>query len=157
MIGLFTALALTMAGAFAGLAGDDDDATGPFAVDASNGLALDGYDPVSYFVAGEPRPGLRRFEVSWAGVVWRFASVGNRDAFIRAPEVYAPRFGGHGALAVSRGYPAQASPLYWVVHKDRLYLFFSPVNRLAWLEDPDRPIADAERKWTRLRKQIANF
>src|SRR6516165_4272971 len=37
-----------------------------------SGLAIEGYDPVAYFVEAQPVQGLREFEASAEGVVWRF-------------------------------------------------------------------------------------
>src|SRR4051812_19728994 len=63
------------------------------------GLAIDGYDPVSYFIEGMPRLGRADFELRFGGSNWRFANEGNMAAFAADPDVYAPRFGGHDPLA----------------------------------------------------------
>ncbi len=119
------------------------------------GLALAGYDPVAYFVDGAPRRGKPRYELSWNGAVWRFVNEGNVEAFRLAPEVYVPQFGGHDALSVSRGYPAQGSPLIWTIHDDRLYFFASPVNRAAWRQYPSGLIEAGEKRWPEIEATLA--
>ena len=81
--------------------------------DPLTGVAIDGYDPVTYFTEPEPQPGKPDFEYYWGGVPWYFASAANRDVFMRAPEVYAPQYGGHCEMAwraaISVGRQAAAS------------------------------------------------
>src|SRR5438046_1482499 len=55
-----------------------------------SGLALFGFDPVAYFTDAAAVPGLPELEVSHAGAVWRFHNVGNRAAFLAAPQIYMP-------------------------------------------------------------------
>src|ERR1700744_6399290 len=53
-----------------------------------SGLAIGGYDPLSYFIDGNPELGLADFEVAQGGAVWRFRNEGNRDSFTAHPEIY---------------------------------------------------------------------
>ena len=46
------------------------------------GLALKGHDPVAYFSAAKPTPGLAQFNAQHQGATYRFASAANRDAFV---------------------------------------------------------------------------
>src|ERR1700749_750100 len=73
--------------------------TGPL-----TGIAIDGYDPVRYFTDAEPQQGRPDFEYDWAGVPWYFESAANRDVFARSPDIYAPQYGGHCLMSLSRGY-----------------------------------------------------
>jgi hypothetical protein len=50
-------------------------------VNRYTGLAIEGFDPVAYFVDARPAVGLPGFEVSEAGAVWRFRNEGNRASF----------------------------------------------------------------------------
>src|ERR1044071_6233089 len=63
--------------------------------DPLTGVAIEGYDAVSYFTEPAPLPGLPDYEYYWGGVPWYFASAANRDVFVRNPEIYAPQYGGH--------------------------------------------------------------
>ena len=63
-----------------------------------SGIALEGFDPVTYFLGNKPQPGERALEAVWRGTAWRFTSEANRAAFLSRPQVYAPRLGGFDAL-----------------------------------------------------------
>ena len=68
---------------------------------------------MAYFTDAAPRLGSSDFELSFAGVVWRFHNEGNRAAFIANPEVYMPRFGGYDPVAVARGASAPGHAELW--------------------------------------------
>ena len=57
-------------------------------VNRFSGLAIEGFDPVAYFVTGQPVRGLPEFEASQSGAVWRFHNEGNRASFVAHPEIY---------------------------------------------------------------------
>jgi YHS domain-containing protein len=111
------------------------------------GIAIDGLDPVSYFTGPEPRVGRADFEFVWNGVPWHFASAANRDVFLRNPEVYAPRFGGYGAMSLARGFLSKGNPRIYLVRNQKLYLFYSAGNRDAFQLAPEAAIANAEKNW----------
>jgi len=123
--------------------------------DPLTGIAIGGYDPVSYFTEPEPQMGRGDFEYVWAGVPWHFASAANLEVFRRAPEIYAPQYGGHGAMGVARGYLSQGNPRIYAVFKQRLYLFYSPANREAFLMAPDKAALEGEAQWARLSRQLS--
>ena len=125
-------------------------AEGPVVTDPLTGVAIEGYDPVSYFIGPEPMPGLPAYEYEWQGVPWYFASAANRDVFKRHPEIYAPQFGGHCAMGVARGHLSEGRPGIYIVDDGGLYLFYSAGNREAFRIG--RPLArdDAENNWLRL-------
>jgi YHS domain-containing protein len=61
----------------------------------TQGLAIEGYDPVAYFDQGKPLKGTEKFTYQWMGAEWRFASAGHLDLFQSNPEKYAPQYGGY--------------------------------------------------------------
>ena len=115
--------------------------------DPISGVALGGYDPVSYFTSPEPLVGERAYEVVWSGVPWYFANAANRDVFVRTPEAYAPQFGGYGAMSVSRGYLAEGNPRIYVVAYGQLFLFYSTGNRDAFLMSQRDSLMAATENW----------
>lgn len=123
--------------------------------DPLTGIGIYGMDPVSYFTEAEPQQGRGDFEFIWNNVPWHFASAANRDIFMRAPEIYAPQFGGHGAMGVARGYVADSDPRIYTVFKQRLYLFYSAANREAFLLSPDAAAQAAEEQWAKLSKSLS--
>jgi YHS domain-containing protein len=118
--------------------------------DPLTGVALEGYDPVSYFTEPEPVQGLADFEYQWGGVPWYFASAANRDVFMRNPEVYAPQFGGHCVTSLSRGYLSDGKPRLYVISGMKLYLFYSVANREAFFKSEETSLQDASGGWARL-------
>jgi hypothetical protein len=124
-------------------------------IDAHTGLAISGFDPVSYFTDARPKIGRPDLELRAVGTVWRFKSEGNRAAFSDHPEVYMPRFGGFDPVAIARGASVPGHPLFWAVTGERLYLFYSDEARTAFLANPGRIIERATRKWPEVARSIA--
>jgi len=120
-----------------------------------SGLAIEGYDPVAYFVDAHPMIGLPEFEASQAGVVWRFRNEGNRASFVAHPEVYGPQFGGYDPVDLARGVTVAGNPLFWLVSGGRLYLFGLEQNRDAFAADPDRFLPAAASRWPALEEGLA--
>lgn len=119
------------------------------------GIALDGFDPVSYFTEPEPLDGRADFEFIWGGVPWHFATRANRDAFVRAPEIYCPQYGGHGAMGVARGFVSDGNARIYTVYKNRLYLFYSAVNREAFRLSPELAAAKGALHWPELSANLS--
>ena len=118
------------------------------------GLAIDGFDPVAYFVEAAPKEGRAELEFRSGGAVWRFLNEGNRAAFAAAPEVYTPRFGGHDPMALARGAATPGHPALWLIVKQRLYLFYSVEARAAFARDPEEAIEVAERYWPAVQRTL---
>lgn len=124
--------------------------------DPLTGLAMGGMDPVSYFTETRPLMGNADHELAWAGVPWRFASAANLEVFKRSPEIYAPQYGGHGAMGMARGFVSDSDPRIYTVFKQRLYLFYSAGNREAFLLSPDRAAIEGRDQWQTLSKTLSS-
>jgi hypothetical protein len=124
-------------------------------VNRFSGLAIEGYDPVAYFVEGRAMVGLAEFEVSQAGAVWRFRNEGNRASFIAHPEIYGPQFGGYDPIDLARGVTYPGNPKFWLVTGERLYLFGREQNRDAFAADPERLLGEAMMRWPALEQGLA--
>lgn len=116
-------------------------------------LTLNGFDPVSYFLETGPAAGSARFELSWGGRVWRFASGANREVFRDDPRTYAPRLGGYDAAGILEGRLVDADPLVFAVIGERLYLFRDARRRARFLADPGLA-GQAEAAWPGLSGQL---
>lgn len=119
--------------------------------DPMSGIALYGFDPVAYFTEGRAVPGRRDVEAEWNGAAWRFASEANRAAFLSAPEVYAPRFGGYDPVGVASGVATAGHPLLFAIRGERLYLFRTPDDRRAFDD-----LGGAETAWPRVQAELAD-
>ena len=116
-------------------------------VDHRSGLAINGFDPVAYFVDGAAKLGKEPYEQAHAGVVWRFRNEGNQAAFVADPDIYMPRFGGYDPVAVARGVAVPGDPRLWLIVGERLYLFYTPEARDTFLGDAESLGATADRRW----------
>lgn len=143
-LALAVGLAPSLAGAVPGL-------NERVVADPMSGIALYGYDPVAYFTDGKPVRGRRAFEAEWAGAAWRFSSEANRAAFLSAPQVYAPRFGGYDPAAVATGIAAAGHPLLFRIEGERLYFFRSEAERDAFR---DARVADGA--WDKVSAELTD-
>jgi hypothetical protein len=124
-------------------------------VNRYTGLAIEGFDPVAYFVDARPVPGLADFETSQAGAVWRFRNEGNRAAFAAHPDTYGPQFGGYDPIDLERGVTVAGNPRFWLITGQRLYLFSREENRDAFAADAERILEEANARWPELERDLA--
>ena len=124
--------------------------------DHYTGLALYGIDPVAYFTNGKAVAGKPDFELRHAGAIWRFDNEGNRAAFEAHPDIYMPRFGGYDPIGIARGVSTAGYPSLWAVHDERLYLFYTPEARAAFMANPNSVIASAAARWSTVRTELAD-
>lgn len=111
-------------------------------------VAVSGYDAVSYFDGdGVPVKGDADFAVEHDGAVWHFANGANAARFQANPEAFMPRYGGHCAWAMARGYLAPGDPLAYAVVDGKLYLNFNQAVKAKWDMDRAGYIAAAETNW----------
>jgi YHS domain-containing protein len=124
-------------------------------VNRFSGVAIEGFDPVAYFVEGAAAQGTAEFEASLWGAVWRFRNEGNRASFLAHPEVYGPRFGGYDPTDIARGVVIAGNPRFFVIAAQRLYLFSREDNRDAFAADPERFLYEVNKRWPALQDQLS--
>jgi hypothetical protein len=124
-------------------------------VNRYTGLAIEGFDPVAYFVDARPLVGLPDFEAAKAGAVWRFRNEGNRASFVAHPDIYGPQFGGYDPLDLARGVTYAGNPRFWLITGQRLYLFGREESRDAFAADPARVLREASIRWPVLEQDLA--
>ncbi|MCC6947707.1 MAG: hypothetical protein IT539_08065 [Bradyrhizobiaceae bacterium] len=124
--------------------------------DPRAGVALYGFDPVSYFLDGEPRGGSEQHELRFGGFFWRFASEANRAAFQERPDAYVPAFGGYDPIALTRGAPVPGHPAIFVVHEGHLFLFQRPEHRDAFVAAPIAMSEAARAAWPLVRRTLVH-
>ncbi len=90
-----------------------------------NGLAIEGYDPVSYF-SGKATEGSKSFSYTYMGVAYRFESAKNMEAFKANPAKYEPQYGGWCAYAMgAKGEKVEVDPQTFKIINGKLYLFYN--------------------------------
>ena len=124
------------------------DVNSPSAVNVDeNGLALRGYDPVSYFDGTPPQRGSASYVASYNGMTFRFATAQNRDKFAASPASYAPQFGGFCETGVMLAKKLDGDPLVYRVADGKLYVYINEQARGVFLEDAVANGAKAVRNW----------
>ncbi len=123
-------------------------------VNRFSGVAIEGFDPVAYFVDGTAVQGTAEFEANLWGAVWRFRNEGNRASFLAHPEIYGPQFGGYDPADIARGVAIAANPRFFVISAQRLYLFSREANRDAFAADPERFLYEVGKRWPALQEQL---
>jgi hypothetical protein len=124
-------------------------------VNRYTGLAIEGFDPVAYFVDARPLVGAPDFEASEAGAVWRFRNEGNRASFVAHPDIYGPQFGGYDPIDLARGVTVAGNPRFWLISGQRLYLFGREETRDAFAADPQHMLREANSHWPALEQGLA--
>lgn len=88
-------------------------------------LAIQGYDPVSYFETG-PLEGSDEFRITHKGVIYQFATQTNLNKFRTTPDKYEPAYGGWCAYAMGKtGEKVKIDPETFKILDGRLYLFYN--------------------------------
>ena len=129
-------------------------ATGASAGDyfEKDGVALRGYDPVSYFTEGKPEPGLPAHSYVHKGTKFLFVSADHQRMFAEDPDKYAPQFGGYCAYGTAQGYKVSTQPDAFSVVDGKLYLNYNREVVKIWQQDVPGNIALAEEKWPEVSK-----
>ena len=115
----------------------------------SGRVAIHGYDPVAYFTMGKARKGDTRFVAEQYGARWFFSSADHRDLFLKAPERYAPRYGGYCAFAMADDSLADIDPQAFRIVEGKLYLNYDADIQKKWEKDAARMIRSADAHWSR--------
>lgn len=114
----------------------------------TNGIAINGYDPVAYFQLNKATVGNKAITYKWNNVDWQFSSTEHLELFKETPEKYAPQFGGYCAAAVSIGLTAKVDPKSWHIEDGKLYLFFNDDPKQDYIAEIGNGIVQkAESKW----------
>lgn len=119
-------------------------------------VAIEGYDPVAYFIEKKPIKGKKEFTLNIKDgkhkAKWRFSSNKNLLLFKTNPDKYAPQYGGYCAYAVSQNSTAGIDPDAWTIVKEKLYLNYNKEIQDKWLKNQSDFIKKADLNWPQLLK-----
>jgi YHS domain-containing protein len=115
-----------------------------------HGVALEGYDPVSYFTDGKPLQGDPKVEGTYNGALYHFVSQEHRATFEDNPTKYAPAYGGYCGYAASLGKVRPANPLIWSIVDGRLIVQHTQGAADLWAKDVAGNKAKADKYWPHL-------
>lgn len=122
----------------------------------SDKLALQGYDPVSYFTKNAAVKGAPALRADYQGVTYQFESPENKKAFQDAPDKYLPTYGGWCATAMAKGEKVEIDPTNFKVSNGRLFVFFKAfyANALKdWNKDEGALMAKADANWKKISRE----
>jgi YHS domain-containing protein len=120
-----------------------------------NGIALSGFDPVSYFKANGPQKGLAKFQAERGEAKYFFANEEDKQEFLKNPAKYTPQFDGYCAYAVADSKSkVEVDPKSFVVQDGRLLLFYNGFladTRDKWLHQKNKDsktfLKEADANW----------
>lgn len=91
-----------------------------------DGVAIQGYDPVAYFLQGKAVKGETDISFTADGVKYLFSSRANMEKFVKDSRLYEPQYGGWCAYAMgSTGEKVSIDPETFKVLDGKLYLFYN--------------------------------
>ena len=123
-------------------------------VNTTDGIAIEGYDPVAYHTMGSPVEGSATFTADWDGATWYFVSEEHRDLFADDPERYAPHYGGYCGQAAAQNQIAPGDPELWTIEGERLFLNYNTRYQRKFRSDLPGNIAAADSNWPGLRTEL---
>ena len=116
------------------------------------GVVIEGYDPVAYFIQGKPVKGSNQFQSKYNGLVYNFSTEENKKQFETDPKKYEVQFGGFCAYAVSQGHVSPIDPDFCYVQKDekgidRLICQHNQKANDLWNKNASGLLIDADKYW----------
>lgn len=124
-------------------------------VSGASGVALAGFDPVSFFQTGAPLNGSPMIRADHAGATYLFASEDSRDTFLANPDRYAPQYGGFCAYGVSINILLPVDITTAQVRNGKLYLNVNADILEKFNADFEGSVSRANTNWPGLFQQNA--
>jgi len=122
----------------------------------SRQVAIQGYDPVGYFVSNKAIKGKKELAYTYKGITYYFANAANLSTFKQNPEKYEPAYGGWCAYAIgAKNQKVEIDPGTFKIKNGKLLLFYNswPTNTLNyWNEDETNLYKKAETNWQKIVK-----
>lgn len=113
----------------------------------SEGVAIQGYDPVAFFTENRPVKGNTQFQSEYHGAKYYFASTDHKAAFDQEPAKYEPQFGGYCAYGASRGKRAPVKIEAWQIVNGRLLMQYDLDVKDKFNQDQSGNLQKADQNW----------
>lgn len=117
----------------------------------TNGIALQGYDPICYFTLKKAVKGSREISTITNGISYYFTTIANKNLFLTSPSSYEPQYGGWCAYAMgATNEKVEVDPETFKIVNGKLYLFYhSWLNNTLtkWNKDEANLKAKADKNW----------
>lgn len=122
----------------------------------SDGLGIQGYDPVAYFSQGKAVKGSKEHALYHQGVTYHFATAADKELFKKDPSKYEPQYGGWCAYAMgAKGEKVTVDPKTFKITDGKLFLFYNKYfnNTLeGWNKDEGNLKTHADVNWKKITK-----
>lgn len=120
------------------------------------GVAIQGYDPVTYFTQNKAVKGKKELAMQYEGITYYFSTQENKETFRRTPATYEPAYGGWCAYAMgAKGEKVTVDPGTFKIIQHKLYLFYNKFfnNTLNdWNKNETNLKNQADANWQRLNR-----
>lgn len=120
----------------------------------SKGIAIDGYDPVSYF-QNKPVVGKSTIQLKFKTATYLFSSESNKKLFIANPSKYLPCYGGYCAYAMGfDGSLVDIDAETYKIINGKLYLFYNQYfnnTKEKWDKDEKNLMRKADENWIKIK------
>jgi YHS domain-containing protein len=116
-----------------------------------DGVAVKGYDLLSYFDQKKPMKGDPKYSYQYNGAKYDFISTRHLALIAKNPGAYLPQYGGYCAVGASMGHKADIDPESWAVLDGKLYLNSSKGAQKLFNKDPHSAISKADANWAKLK------
>ena len=125
-------------------------------INTKNGIALNGYDAVSYFEKNKSEKGNSKIYVEFQNTKYLFSSIKYKVIFSKNPNKYLPQFGGWCAFAMGdSGEKVEINPETFKIVNGKLYLFYNAYfnNTLkSWNKNESELLVRANENWKNFKK-----
>jgi YHS domain-containing protein len=111
------------------------------------GVIIEGYDPVAYFIGGKPAKGSEQFRYKYNGAVYWFSSAEHAELFKKEPAKYLPQYGAFCGYAVSIGKLRPVDPTIFQIENGRLILQHTQEAYDLFNKDLKGSVEKADKKW----------
>ena len=112
-----------------------------------NDVILAGHDVVAYFTESKPVMGKTMFTAAYNDAIYHFSSAVNRDMFKKAPDRYAPQYGGFCAYGVTLGQKFEVDGKAFEIVDGKLYVNKNLKVYGIWKKEVPSNIKSANIKW----------
>jgi YHS domain-containing protein len=121
------------------------------------GVAINGYDPVAYFLDNKAVKGSEKYAYDWLGTPWYFASDAHRELFKNNPLKYAPQYGGYCAAEVagSGSVTVNIDPEAFAIVNGKLYLTYDNVDTQDFAMHASEAVPKADANWPKKQAELA--
>jgi len=119
------------------------------------GVALEGYDIISYFAENKAQKGDEKYQVEAYGSRWYFSSLAHQQDFIRDGDLFLPEYGGYDPYGIAiSAITRKSNPQIWTMREGKLYLFFSFETQRLWLDNYPENLARSDLNWPTLERKL---